>query len=167
MNTLKRILSLSVFSLVILFVVVTVVSLMIPSTVIVSRAVNISAPQKKIFSEVNNFNSWKHWMGGLNDSSLKIHSFNEAIIGTTNVTLHLSDSNKVHTVWQNEHHQMMESDINLIANSSVSGLTVVQWQFVQKLKWYPWKKLGSLLNEKILGSMMEKNLNRLKEICEQ
>lgn len=167
MNTLKQIIKLSGISLIILFIVVTAVSLMFPSTVVVSRAVNINASQMKIFSEVNNFAGWKNWMEGLNDSSLKVQSVNEAMIGNTKVSLIIPGSGKVHAVWQDEHHKTMASDINLITGSSVPGLTVVQWQFVQKLKWYPWEKFGSLLSDKILGTMMEKNLNKLKEICEQ
>lgn len=167
MSILKQMIRLSGISLIILFIVVTAVSLMFPSTVVVSRAVNINASQKKIFNEVNNFTNWKDWMDGLNDSSLKIQSANEAMIGNTKVSLIISDSNSVRSVWQDERHKTMASDINLITNSSTPGLTVVQWQFVQKLKWYPWEKFGSLLSDKILGTMMEKNLNKLKEVCEQ
>lgn len=165
MNTLKQILKLSGISLVILFVVVTAVSLMFPSTVVVSRAVNINASQEKILNEVNSFTGWKNWMQGLNDSTLKMLSHSEANIGGTKILLTVAGSNKVHSVWQNQHGKIMLSDINLISNNS--GLTVVQWQFVQKIKWYPWEKLGSLLNDKILGTMMENNLNRLKQICEE
>jgi hypothetical protein len=167
MNIFKQIIRLSGISLIILFIVVTAVSLMFPSTVVVSRAVNINASQKKIFNEINNFTSWKDWMDGVNDSTLKVHSTNESFIGETKITLNISDSNSVHSVWQNEHHKIMASDINLITNASNPDLTVVQWQFVQKLKWYPWEKFGSLFNDKILGTMMEKNLNKLKEICEK
>jgi hypothetical protein len=43
----------------------------------------------------------------------------------------------------------------------------VQWQFEQKVKWYPWERLGSMMNDKILGTMMEKNLNNLKALVEK
>jgi thiamine kinase-like enzyme len=53
-----------------------------------------------------------------------------------------------------------------LIGSSGERLTVVQWQFEQKLKWYPWERLGSMMNDKILGTMMENNLNRLKTLAE-
>jgi hypothetical protein len=167
MNAIKQLLKLSLISVLILLIVVTAVSFVFPSTVVVSRAININSTKEKVFRQINNFSSWKNWMEGLNDTSLKIQSANAAVIGSTNVSLTVSDSSIIHTVWENNHNKKMESDIHLFTNSSTPDLTVVQWQFVQKLKWYPWEKFGSLLNDKILGTMMERNLNKLKEICEQ
>jgi len=165
---LKQIARLTTISLVILFIVVFAVSALFPSTVVVSRAVNINVSQEKIFPQINNFTAWKTWMEGVNDTTLKIQSANEAFIGDNKVSLAVdADSNKVHSVWTNPHNRIMNSDINLFANTSAPNVTVVQWQFVQKLKWYPWEKFGSLLSDKILGSMMEKNLNKLKEEAER
>jgi thiamine kinase-like enzyme len=56
--------------------------------------------------------------------------------------------------------------MNLIF-SPARHVTVVQWQFQQRLSWYPWEKLGSIMNDKIIGPMMEKNLGNLKKIVEK
>ncbi|MEB3088255.1 hypothetical protein VJJ19_07440, partial [Parvimonas sp. D4] len=46
------------------------------------------------------------------------------------------------------------------------GVTIVQWQFEQSIGWLPWEKLGSIMNDKILGPMMEKNLDQLRRLIE-
>jgi len=43
----------------------------------------------------------------------------------------------------------------------------VQWQFEQKLKWYPWEKFASLMSDKIMGPMMEANLDELRKLVEK
>mgnify|MGYP000456860486 FL=1 len=46
------------------------------------------------------------------------------------------------------------------------AVTIVQWQFEQDVAWYPWERLSSLMNDKILGTLMEKNLARLQLVVE-
>ena len=45
--------------------------------------------------------------------------------------------------------------------------TIVNWQFEEKIKWYPWARLSSMINESVIGTMMEENLARLKQIAEK
>jgi hypothetical protein len=54
-----------------------------------------------------------------------------------------------------------------LIGDSLQKVTVVQWQFEQKIKWYPWEKFGSMMNDKILGTMMEKNLGNLRKLIER
>ena len=53
----------------------------------------------------------------------------------------------------------------LIYNTDQS-VTIFQWQFEQDVAWYPWERLSSLMNDKILGTLMEKNLARLQLVVE-
>jgi hypothetical protein len=46
------------------------------------------------------------------------------------------------------------------------AVTIVQWQFEQDVKWYPWERISSLMNDKILGTLMEKNLAKLQLVVE-
>jgi hypothetical protein len=40
---------------------------------------------------------------------------------------------------------------------------VIHWSFTQQVRWYPWEKFQTLLNEKLLGYKMETELVHLKE----
>ena len=53
----------------------------------------------------------------------------------------------------------------MIYNTDQS-VTIFQWQFEQEVAWYPWERLSSLMNDKILGTLMEKNLARLQLLVE-
>ncbi len=44
-----------------LFIFITILSLFIPSRLMVTRAVVINAPADKVFSQVSNLQYWKHW----------------------------------------------------------------------------------------------------------
>jgi len=44
---------------------------------------------------------------------------------------------------------------------------VIHWTFEQKVKWYPWEKFQTLLNEKLLGSKMEMELQNLQTAINQ
>ena len=51
--------------------------------------------------------------------------------------------------------------MRVIADAANAGCTV-QWQFEQTLGWLPWDRLGSMLNEKIMGPQLEANLQQLR-----
>jgi hypothetical protein len=40
---------------------------------------------------------------------------------------------------------------------------VIHWSFEQNVKWYPWEKFQTLLNDKLLGAKMEVELQHLQE----
>jgi hypothetical protein len=47
------------------------------------------------------------------------------------------------------------------------GNYVIHWTFEQHVSWYPWEKFQTLLNEKLLGSKMETELQNLQGIINQ
>ncbi|MBW7951265.1 MAG: hypothetical protein H3C56_01540 [Chitinophagaceae bacterium] len=56
--------------------------------------------------------------------------------------------------------------MRVIHNNNSPQITV-QWQFTEKLKWYPWQRFSSLMNESITGKQLENNLAALKKIVEE
>lgn len=159
-----RFIKFGIISVIGLFAVVTAISLLFPSTVVVSRTVTISAPRDSVFPLVNNMHNWKHWIQGMDTSSVKIFSNTESDMSGTKVVInHISDT-AITSIWQNRQGKWMISTIQLFADSS--RVTTVNWQFQQQLHWYPWEKFASMMNEKILGPMMETNLSRLKMLAE-
>lgn len=161
-----RLIKFSLISIAILFVVVTLISLLFPSTVIVSRAININVPKDSIIYLLKDFNGWEKWISGMEQKSVKIISRTEANLAGTKVLIDTTSSiYAIQSSWQNKR-KKMTSVINVL-NDSATQITIVQWQFVQQVKWYPWEKFGSMMNDKILGTMMELNLSRLKSIAEK
>ena len=161
-----RLIRFGLISAVVLFAVVTFISLLFPSTVIVSRAVNVYVPKDSIVPLVKDFNGWKKWINGMEKESVKILSATEANLAGTTVVIDTTGSvYSIHSSWQNKN-KKMTSAINVL-NDSASKITIVQWEFTQHIQWYPWEKFASMMNDKILGTMMESNLARLKSIAEK
>lgn len=160
-----KLLKLAAISLVCLFALATGIGALLPSKVLVSRAVNIKAPAGKIMAELNSLTQWKNWVEGMNDASVHIRSSNEASIGKSEVRIvNLTDTTVI-SEWISRRNKKQVSTIQLIGGQS-ENLTIVQWQFEQSVGWLPWEKLGTMMNDKILGPMMEKNLEKLRQYIE-
>ncbi len=160
-----RFLKLILISFIALCSVLLFFSVMMPSTVVVSRAVNISASVDSIKFHVANLNQWVYWMKGMKSSNSKIYSSREALLGHQKVLITGVTDSSVVSVWESPELSRQESTVNFIKTAN-STQTIVQWQFVQKLHWYPWEKFGSFMNDKILGPLMEQNLETLKQLSE-
>lgn len=156
-----KLLKLAAISLVCLFALATGIGALLPSKVLVSRAVNIKSPAGKIMAEINSLTQWKNWVEGMNDASVHIRSSNEASIGKSEVRIVKLTDTMVVSEWISQRNKKQVSTIQLIGGQS-ENLTIVQWQFEQSVGWLPWEKLGTMMNDKILGPMMEKNLEKLR-----
>ena len=161
-----RLIKLAVISIVVLFALATFLGALLPSVVLVSRAVNVNAPRDSILLRLRDINQWRSWMEGMNDTSINIVSAQQARLGTTQVQITAVSDSAIYSTWTSRNGNQQQSLMRLISEPR-QEVCVVQWQFEQKLRWYPWEKLGSIMNDKILGTMMEKNLNELKSLVEK
>jgi len=161
-----KLIKLGFISLIVLGIIITLMGLLFPSTVLVSRAVDIKAPIDSIQNRVSNMHQWPLWIAGMKDSSVKIISDTAAQLGNTKVQIDQITDSTVVSIWTSQNGQQQVSTIRIIGNDS-QDYVVVQWQFVQQLGWYPWDRFGSMMNDKIMGTMMEQNLQSLKKNLEQ
>ena len=82
-----KLIKLGAISLIVLGVIVTLIGLLFPSTVLLSRAVDIKAPIDSIKYRIGNMEQWKGWIAGMNDPSVKINSATDAQLGNTHVQI--------------------------------------------------------------------------------
>src|ERR1700712_4776981 len=123
-----RLIRLAVFSIVILFILASLVGAMFPSTVLVSRAINIAAHKENVMPHVADIGQWKEWIEGMDKAEVKIYSPRKADIGTTAVTIQSITDSTVISDWRGAKGSSQISTIRLIGDSS-QNITVVQWQF--------------------------------------
>lgn len=141
-----RVLKLGFISLIVIFIILYLMSLLIPSTVRVSRAINIEADKKWVYPLLADTLNWKKWNDLKNDM--------------IKVDLLPSDSNLLHSRWS-----YGDREINgFYRLEKIGDVTVVQWYFEFGLKWYPWEKFGSITFEKQFGPPMERSLINLKNL---
>lgn len=161
-----RFIKLGLISIIALFLLATSIGLLFPSTVLVSRAIDIKSYKVPVFELVSDLRNWKDWVDGMNNSSVKIIDSSTAILGNSKVRITALTDSTIVSEWESENASKQISTIRLIANEN-QKMTVVQWQFVQQVKWYPWERFSSMMNDRIIGTLLEKNLLQLKKIAEQ
>jgi hypothetical protein len=159
-----------------LFVMVTIISLFIPSKINTVKAEVIHAPGEKIFAEISDLHHWKNWqpvfkeeVGNIKisepSSGIGAHAEwkkNEKINGVKIIGIGQTYIRFLLT-------QQGEKDIeNLISISPVedSSAIQVQWQSITNLRWYPWEKFAGIFIEKMSGPGYEASLKSLKEYVE-
>ena len=150
-----RLIKLAFISIVFLFVVVTAISLLIPSHIRISKAVNIYAQKDSVFALINDTSKWKQWHPAFipNDTAPKfpaVHIIHK-IEGDSEIVMYLQQQGKPQVIngWK------------IYQRNPADSLTL-QWYMDFHLKWYPWQKFGSLLYENTYGKMMEQGLENIK-----
>lgn len=161
-----RFIKLIVISFVLLFVLASIMGALLPAHVLVSRAVNIAAHPDSIKGMISDIQQWEHWVEGMNDSSVRIQSATNAQMGKTHVTILSVSDTAIVSEWKGQSGPPQTSTIRIYPQPQ-RGVSIVQWQFEQHLRWYPWERIGSIMNDKIMGPMMEKNLEKLRNYLEQ
>jgi hypothetical protein len=164
-----RFIKLGIISIVFLFLVVTAMSLLLPSTVNISRAVDINAPFDSIYNSINDVSKWKNWYANFDSANVTLSQQTVGkgaviTVNNTRVTILSSDRNKIKTSWQFGK-KSLEGDFNLFKHDS-SNVVTVQWHFTQQLNWYPWEKFASIVSDKVMSPGMEKSLDNLKKAME-
>lgn len=150
-----RLIKLGLLSFVFLFLVVTAISLLIPSHIRISKAVNIAPPKASVLTFIRDENSWSQWYPAfMADSSRKTPH-----IKITPVSA--SDSELVYQLQQGNKRPVING-WKIYEHGPADSLTL-QWYMDFNLKWYPWQKFGSLLYESTYGAMMEQGLANLKK----
>ncbi|MFM6925045.1 MAG: hypothetical protein ACKOU7_06050 [Ferruginibacter sp.] len=159
-----------------LFIFVTILSLFIPSKLMVSRAVVINANTDKVFSEINNLQKWKHWQPVFMNDSSQIR-FKTGADGSSNycewdskgkknsIEITGKKNNTVFALLKRQGENDVQNTISVLPLAD-SNQVQAEWNVLIKLKWYPWEKFYGIFIEKISGQGYEDALNSLKNYVE-
>lgn len=167
-----KLIKLGLISLVVLFIVATLIGLMLPSTVVVSRATDIQRGPDSIHVLLADLSRWSEWIEGVKANGYTVltpastgKGAQSRVNGNT-ITLTGITPTAVTSTWKGGNGFNQEAVLELLSDSAHT-VTTVHWSFTQHIKWYPWERLGSIMNDKILGPVMEKSLDNLKKMAEQ
>jgi len=162
-----RHIKLLLISIVVFIIILFGMSLLFPSNVVISRAVDISANANDVYKKLDNCVVWKSWVTQLNDASLQNITATKIHSDKLDVTIIAVQSDKIISQWRVINGNLQESTMRIISSTSMPNAVTVQWQFEEHINWYqPWEKFASLVGDQILGTMMENNLNNLKKQVE-
>jgi len=160
-----RLIKLALISAVLLFMVVLGISLLIPSEVRISRAINISADKDSIMTVLADLRQWRHWNVLVNDSSVTNPQYDYKVFHSDQLQIEMwsAKADTLQSLWRQQNGKEIVSGFTFHTQNNV---TVVQWYFDFHLRWYPWEKFSSIIFDKQLGPPMERSLNNLKEMVE-
>ncbi|MEO7306393.1 MAG: SRPBCC family protein [Ferruginibacter sp.] len=159
-----------------LFIFITILSLFIPSKLMVTRAVVINAKADQVFKEISDLQNWKHWQPVFTRDSAIIR-FDTDAKGISNSCTWESKGKKNKMLITDKKGNSIsatlirngENDVfNTISILPLADSNQVQteWNVLINLKWYPWEKFYGLFIEKISGQGYEDALNSLKAYLE-
>ena len=130
----------------------------------VSRAIEVSATPNQISKYTSDLNEWALWMSDWKENKATIKD-SIAYIGTQTIRLINKNDSSVIFKWVATGQRPYIVKFEWIPLQQ--GIYVIHWSFEQHVKWYPWEKFQTLLNEKVLGYKMEMELANLRAVLLQ
>ncbi len=161
-----RFIKLALISAVILFGIIWLISLLLPSHVRISRAVDINAPVEKIRPMLADIQQWEKWNDYIKVYHNKIAETDMLKADEIAIFITAKTDTLVTADWQQPSGNKFGSGFAIISNGNQKGHTTVQWYFDFHVKWYPWEKFQSIVYDQQLGPIMEKSLAELKKDAE-
>ena len=164
-----HIIKLAIISFVFFFLLITGISLFIPSHISISKAIDIRTEKDSLMVQLSNAVNWKKWYPGADTSDFFIAD--GKILGILSgdlkglIITETTDSS-VSTANAGPNSKKGESGWNIFAGTAPDIFTV-QWHMDFHFRWYPWEKFSGLLLEKRYGPVMEKGLSNLKALLEK
>ena len=155
-----RLIKLAVISIVILFGIVTGISLFIPSHIRLTKVITIRPEKDSIFSLVKNKSEWVRWHPSFNGQQTEMLSRIEVKVVSENESLLLMQ-------WRQAGKKNLNMGWQLMRSSNAIDPGTLQWFMEFKTSWYPWEKFGSLFYENNYGAMMEQGLVNIKNEVEK
>lgn len=162
-----RLIKLAILSFIILFIIITVISLFIPSHIRISKATNITTDDTVVYANINDLSSWRKWHPAMKElSETEIQELSDSSIYVKGTTISITQRKNDETIAEmsTNNGRRVLSGFKTIRHPGDSS--TLQWYMDFKLRWYPWEKFKSLFYENIYGVQMEQGLNNLKELSE-
>jgi Polyketide cyclase / dehydrase and lipid transport len=165
---------LAFLSIIIIFLLITGISLFIPSHIRISKAINMRTTPEKVWEQVDDLGKWEQWNPFFSNLANKKVEYLDTSNGKWNAVKVETTTVKWKEKGAGEHIAEMQNGVRspvfsgwkCIENSEADSITV-QWYMDFKLGWVPWEKFGSLFYEKKYGSQMEIGLTNLKRMLEK
>lgn len=144
-----RFLKLGIISVFVFAFILFLMSLMIPSRVRISRAINITGSKAAVAERLSSVAALKSW--------------NEIVQNGIDVEIDSVTSAFISSSWRYGDKKLQSA----YTFAESGDVTVVQWYFDFDLRWYPWEKFASITLDKQFGPPMEQSLNNLKTLVEK
>ena len=165
-----RIIKLIIISILVLFIIITIISLFIPSHIRISKAIQINASKESVMNQISNPEKWKNWYPGID--SIKYFYKAGVIKG-----IMLNEEKQQYLILSNKKNNEVTAAFTFPNKKILTGWEIVptlgtnsvtvQWYIDFHLNWYPWEKFTSFMFERIYNPQLQKGLDNLKTFLEK
>lgn len=147
-----------------IIVLVILLSLLLPSRVVVSRAIDLSVAKSKIWEGLHDLPQWPVWNSMTTAAGKQTWSVaTDSLVGTQmTIVLLPNQGDTLPMQWISENGKAMKAGF-VVHQSADGSSSVLQWYFDFQLGWYPWEKFTSIILDKQLGPLMEQSLEGFKQ----
>ena len=155
-----RLIKLAFISVLILFSILTGISLFIPSHIRLTKVITIRPEKDSIFSLVKNKSEWLRWHPSF------INGEQNEMLSRIDVKVISEKDSLLSVQWRQAGKKTLNMGWHLMRSNNIDPATL-QWFMDFKTSWYPWEKFGSLFYENNYGAMMEQGLINIKKEVEK
>lgn len=159
-----RIFKFALLSASLIIVLVILLSLLLPSRVVVSRAIDLSVGKSKIWEGLHDLPQWPAWNRMTSAAGKQSwHMATDSLMGDQmTIVLLPNQGDTLPMQWIPVKGKPMKAGF-VVHQSADSSSSVLQWYFDFQLGWYPWEKFTSIILDKQLGPLMEQSLESFKQ----
>ncbi|HTR28615.1 MAG TPA: SRPBCC family protein [Puia sp.] len=168
-----RLVKFAFLGLIVLFAVLTGLSLLLPANIRVSRVVNVVASRRPAaVAAVIDLGAWKRWNDFVYRATLTNVELSSPAAGPgaylssdqLRITETQADTAGVVLKWDMLNGKQFVGGFQFLQVNRDS--VTVQWWFDFHFRWYPWEKLGVFVYDRKLGPLMEESLGNLQRYVE-
>lgn len=157
------------------FILITLISLLIPSTVVTVKSVSVHVSQQKITTAIKDLQEWKKWHPlFIQNNAIQISEPSvgknakaqwqqNAKINDITITDVFAEGLKFNVTREGEN--PIQTFLTALPVQE-PNTQQIEWKAVTKLKWYPWEKFGGIFISEMTGPGYEQALNSLKKYLE-
>ncbi|HMI77291.1 MAG TPA: SRPBCC family protein [Ferruginibacter sp.] len=159
-----------------LFIFITLLSLLIPSKIMVTKAVAIHADAGKVFTQISDLQNWKNWQPVFKRDSANIVFGKDSTGNVSSIEWESKGKKNKFVITSKKDNAITASLLREGESEVLNTITIlpvaeqnqvqVEWNALIKLKWYPWEKFYGIFIEKVTGQGYEDALNSLKAYVE-
>jgi hypothetical protein len=161
-----------ILSILSIFLVLTGLSLLLPSHLRVSRVIDVAASRTRVAATIGDLRSWNEWNSFIRNTPLTNKQYSSppggkgAWLSSDQMTIRetAADTNEIALQWDLNGGKRYAGGFDLLSVNTDS--LTVQWWFDLNFRWYPWEKLGVFVYDRKLGPVMEESLDSLKRFLE-
>jgi len=149
------------------------ISLLLPSSVQVSKSVLINVPRDSVTATLLRIEDWKKWSPFLQDSTIQYNIISpakanwKAADGTLNsIQLEQYTVDSIFAIIRSGDKIVFNSGFTVKMSADNNSVSKVEWWMLERLKWYPWEKFYGLFSESFKETYVENSLEMFRRYAE-